>query len=123
MILRPPRYTRTYPLFPYPTPFRSKRAAIRGNAALGALGSHHRWDDRRQPVLARARMRGTGSGPRLLLANVESRTALCRDLWRAAARMARSEEHTSELQSLMRLSYAVFCLTKQITTYIHTHKT
>src|SRR3546814_10866989 len=33
--------------------------------------------------------------------------------WRAAARPARSEEHTSELQSLMRISYAVFCLKKK----------
>src|SRR3546814_2258614 len=45
------------------------------------------------------------------------------------ARAIRSEEHTSELQSLMRISYAVFCLTKKNTTYIHggdrptTHRT
>src|SRR3546814_10497976 len=39
----------------------------------------------------------------------------------AATRMARSEEHTSELQSLMRISYAVFCLKKKKTPTKHTH--
>src|SRR3546814_2856921 len=43
---------------------------------------------------------------------------------RQARRTRRSEEHTSELQSLMRISYAVFCLKKKKTTkYINTHKT
>src|SRR3546814_4258208 len=36
--------------------------------------------------------------------------------------VARSEEHTSELQSLMRTSYAVYCLTQQISTYTHRHQ-
>src|SRR3546814_10013473 len=43
--------------------------------------------------------------------------------WAIAARGRRSEEHTSELQSLMRISYAVFCLKKKIQTYTHRTQT
>src|SRR3546814_10578550 len=52
----------------------------------------------------------------LLFANEELRRALG-----ASARRRRSEEHTSELQSLMRISYAVFCLKKKNNTIIHKH--
>src|SRR3546814_4357860 len=80
---RPPRSTRTDTLFPYTTLFRS----CRGAASL----------------LRRARRRGRGAArPRAQV------PAECR---RGAAH--RSEEHTSELQSLMRISYAVFCLKKK----------
>src|SRR3546814_5929749 len=91
MIRQPPRSTRTDTLFPYTTLFRSCR---------------WRWPDRtrsqrsaqpspacRPPLRQRA-----GSGP-------EGPTG----------RPSRSEEHTSELQSLMRISYAVFCLKKKKT--------
>src|SRR3546814_3327034 len=44
----------------------------------------------------------------------------CRDAGDAGARAQRSEEHTSELQSLMRISYAVFCLNKKNTKTLHT---
>src|SRR3546814_5962717 len=88
MILRPPRSTRTDTLFPYTTLFRSLRAAGRHR-----LGRSAGTDSRR------------GKGDR----------APARD--RHADPRRRSEEHTSELQSLMRISYAVFCLQKK--TQIH----
>src|SRR3546814_6669625 len=99
MLRRPPRSTRTDTLFPYTTLFRS---VFFGDVADVAEGSpevcrpavragregreHHREVERArigQPVPARVRGR------------------------------SRSEEHTSELQSLMRISYAVFCLKKK----------
>src|SRR3546814_3226827 len=86
MIRRPPRSTRTDTLFPYTTLFRS-----RPPAAL--LGRHCTHAARRTREAPRQRRR-TAEG----------------------ARRPRSEEHTSELQSLMRISYAVFCLKKKKTT-------
>src|SRR3546814_2654436 len=85
MIRRPPRSTRTDTLFPYTTLFRSHR-------------ERHCWVN---PAALAAGLFGSPDGvlPRL------SRVA------RTAA--GRSEEHTSELQSLMRISYAVFCLKKK----------
>src|SRR3546814_1033770 len=96
MIRRPPRSTRTDTLFPYTTLFRS------GQAALQRLFARLQWQ-----YVAQRQCREPG--------------ALFPDLWRARARnrrgsvqhLRRSEEHTSELQSLMRISYAVFCLKKK----------
>src|SRR3546814_7125684 len=86
---RPPRSTRTDTLFPYTTLFRSGRAVV-APAALRRLRQRIRA---RQAAQHRDRRRPrTGAG------------ALRR------AQAERSEEHTSELQSLMRISYAVFCL-------------
>src|SRR3546814_1652527 len=103
MIQRPPRSTRTDTLVPYTTLFRSDHAE-----ALHEAGDHEHGDagdgglrlgeDEQQQVPADREddhhPGGTdrGCGPR------------------------RSEEHTSELQSLMRISYAVFCLNKKKTT-------
>src|SRR3546814_2068583 len=93
MIRRPPISTRTDTLFPYTTLFRS------------ALHGH------REPT--RARARGPVAGPeRLRGARWPART---QPRHRSATRH-RSEEHTSELQSLMRISYAVFCLKKKTNT-------
>src|SRR3546814_16818510 len=91
MIRRPPRSTRTDTLFPYTTLFRSD---------ADAQGSH-RDEDRFRSITETAR-KGCGRG--------------CAQAWltplsRPAS--TRSEEHTSELQSLMRISYAVFCLKKK----------
>src|SRR3546814_10528941 len=111
MILRPPRSTRTDTLFPYTTLFRSPQSATRkGDLAANCLLDQlrpagvlqwiraHRRDHRhltarcRKPFAKRWSVPlGTVSGPGL----------------------GRSEEHTSELQSLMRISYAVFCLNKK----------
>src|SRR3546814_17086335 len=89
MIRRPPRSTRTDTLFPYTTLFRS------ASSRCPALG---RCPERDPSWGAGCRRRRIGEASY------------------AAVRTRRSEEHTSELQSLMRISYAVFCLKKKKTT-------
>src|SRR3546814_2191790 len=101
MILRPPRSTRTYTLFPYTTLFRSELAQTMKNRAFLVL------------ILAGMCVY-TNQGIGYALSNY-----LYSFVWQFGGRtFARSEEHTSELQSLMRISYAVFCLKKQ--NYEHT---
>src|SRR3546814_4735597 len=96
MIRRPPRSTPTYTLFPYTTLFRSCDAGVevlttgclgvcKGPVAMLPIGD--RWE-------VVSRVRGKDARARVVDA-------------------MRSEEHTSELQSLMRISYAVFCLKKK----------
>src|SRR3546814_10266434 len=87
MIRRPPRSTRTDTLGPYTTLFRSCR---------GADFHEPRADGRYRAAPARWRRRQAGFRLRA-----------------ATGAPGRSEEHTSELQSLMRISYAVFCLKKK----------
>src|SRR3546814_1829970 len=104
MIRRPPRSTRTDTLFPYTTLFRSPRArkqveqriavvpadrALQRRHVLGEALQHlqHRFLVGQEDVAPHRRVRRGDPG--------------------------RSEEHTSELQSLMRISYAVFCLKKK----------
>src|SRR3546814_2616505 len=99
MIRRPPRSTRTDTLFPYTTLFRS---AVDGMA---------RCDNGRISYLIVREGGVAGVGERL--------HALTWD----ELRMERSEEHTSELQSLMRISYAVFCLKKKNIQAMYTHHT
>src|SRR3546814_4789661 len=93
MIRRPPRSTRTDTLFPYTTLFRSH----------ASLPSVRRG---RAPSRAPSRI-DHPAGHR----SEASRAALAREEV-ASPTQTRSEEHTSELQSLMRISYAVFCLKK-----------
>src|SRR3546814_4705446 len=100
MIRRPPRSTRTDTLFPYTTLFRSPRCLLQG-AARG-LG--------RQPV---PRLRWPA--PVARAADAVLRLARCDEFRSYRRPAARSEEHTSELQSLMRISSAVFCLKKKNT--------
>src|SRR3546814_6606058 len=95
MILRPPRSTRTYTLFPYTTRFRSPHRGRGLRHLVSGSADAVRHSARRLLAAAGA---GRARGP-------DGRAAP------AAAR--RSEEHTSELQSLMRISYAVFCLKKK----------
>src|SRR3546814_1788154 len=95
MIRRPPRSTRTDTLFPYTTLFRSDHGQpprIRGDHA-GRVP---------RPLGAMGPGRGDGRPHRIPVPD-------------------RSEEHTSELQSLMRISYAVFCLKKKTRTNTHQH--
>src|SRR3546814_5410021 len=95
MIRRPPRSTRTDTLFPYTTLFRSHHL-VPGRCQLSHRG-------RRQPypeLVILNFLRDTHSHIQILLQS------------RAGFSHPRSEEHTSELQSLMRISYAVFCLKK-----------
>src|SRR3546814_5053138 len=102
MIRRPPRSTRTDTLFPYTTLFRSV-----GQLAHHA-GGQVRGDREAQADVAghrAARVEACGVEADQLAGEVDQRAA-------GVARI-RSEEHTSELQSLMRISYAVFCLKKK----------
>src|SRR3546814_2452224 len=105
MIRRPPRSTRTATLFPYTSLFRSEDAATPTFAAV--LAAHRdqcpavelelfEMPSAAQPFALRRGEIDVG----LLLPPVQSDG------------LQRSEEHTSELQSLMRISYAVFCLKK-----------
>src|SRR3546814_20216849 len=101
MIRRPPRSTRTDTLFPYTTLFRSKTKALRAAAkALREATPAILAANAKDLEAARAAGRPAAFIDRLLLN--EARIAA-----------TRSEEHTSELQSLMRISYAVFCLQKK----------
>src|SRR3546814_1023147 len=100
MIRRPPRYTRTDTLFPYTTLFRSPA----DTPAMPSAGRRRDgWNCRPRPV-ARPGAGGT-SGPAVREAG--------HPIPSTSRPPARSEEHTSELQSLMRISYAVFCLKKK----------
>src|SRR3546814_1841721 len=103
MIRRPPRSTRTDTLFPYTTLFRSSvlwRGA--GTAGRGLAPG----------VNADSPSPGLPGAWRRVAVNRKPTHDLARyDM--APAERDRSEEHTSELQSLMRISYAVFCLKKK----------
>src|SRR3546814_10856430 len=90
MIWRPPRSTRIDTLFPYTTLFRSKKMKSVYLAGFDVF---------------RPDAREWGATMKDLIMQASSLNA--------AASAARSEEHTSELQSLMRISYAVFCLKKK----------
>src|SRR3546814_9449560 len=106
----PPRSPRPDPPLPYPTLFRSHSPRAFGLSGRAA-------DDPPATTGARA-YRGGGSLRRLVLAfhGVEKALRPLVPIVRHpdfALHASRSEEHTSELQSLMRISYAVFCLKKK----------
>src|SRR3546814_5228908 len=105
---RPPRSTRTDTLFPYTTLFRAHRRRAGVDGRRGGLAGGHRS----QHVMLAQRGRD-GGHPAL-----HGLYVVVRETGRT---VARSEEHTSELQSLMRISYAVFCLTKKTTTHMQTY--
>src|SRR3546814_8196663 len=138
MILRPPRSTRTDTLFPYTTLFRSPGGGGYGEAGerRGSYGARYDAPLLRTQVSARAA--GNSEGPNGLRlgqnvrhekfgegtvlsfdgdgerTRIEVRYKSSGTKWLmlsfANLQASRSEEHTSELQSLMRISYAVFCL-------------
>src|SRR3546814_1260595 len=94
MIRRPPRSTRTDTLFPYTTLFRSLSVSIfPGNRSYGNVSP--------------------------LAVSSHNPSKIQYTVRHAHLPMNRSEEHTSELQSLMRISYAVFCLKKKKHIIIH----
>src|SRR3546814_2579041 len=103
MIRRPPRSTRTDTLFPYTTLFRSNKVFSAKSMLADANGS-------KRSHACRTRRRHVRKGVRRL----SERFGRTPDFRRRTSPTAqnRSEEHTSELQSLMRISYAVFCLKK-----------
>src|SRR3546814_5003913 len=109
MILRPPRSTRTDTLFPYTTLFRSQAvlylADLFGDVDVQVRIAGQRLDDAVHRIgrhRAQA-VQGAADAQAFVLPYVE----------RFEQAQVRSEEHTSELQSLMRISYAVFCLKKK----------
>src|SRR3546814_4641212 len=111
MIRRPPRSTRTDPLFPYTTLFRSE-PAIAGAVAVVAWvleGTRHVDVDAADGI---DHLDEAGEVDPRVVVDRDAEQRPDRVLERA---QARSEEHTSELQSLMRISYAVFCLKKKNT--------
>src|SRR3546814_19501745 len=105
MIRRPPRSTRTDPLFPYATLFRS-HSRVTSSRVSTAVSSARRikWFETSTPSGAPRRL---GEDIASAKGDPPSSTRASRSGW------IRSEEHTSELQSLMRISYAVFCLKKK----------
>src|SRR3546814_2676410 len=106
MIRRPPRSTRTDTLFPYTTLFRSSGTRRVDRPPPGAAFGLTRAT---RSTVALSGLRQVGFQPGLALLPVV-RVA---DAQRHRVEIVvRSEEHTSELQSLMRISYAVFCLKK-----------
>src|SRR3546814_6091300 len=98
MIRRPPRSTRTDTLFPYTTLFRSLHTAGAWCAECRSRAGGPRTSRTEAGTLAPA-----------FWAHDDGQNAPAMQFVRAG----RSEEHTSELQSLMRISYAVFCLKKK----------
>src|SRR3546814_9693076 len=103
MIRRPPRSTRTDSLFPYTTHFRSDQ----GNLIFLSIWAR---DTAVQQFLARLTL---GRDEQGLASSTSSPTRAAASRCSSATSIARSEEHTSELQSLMRSSYAAFCLKKK----------
>src|SRR3546814_7589858 len=99
MIRRPPRATRTDTLFPYTTLFRSAKEQRARHQPVAEHHDHRAFDalgvEGEQPDGDERHVRDGRIGDQLLHVGL------------------RSEEHTSELQSLMRISYAVFCLKKK----------
>src|SRR3546814_7588862 len=100
MIRRPPRSTRTDTLFPYTTLFRSR--------TLSGGWKHSAPGVRRVVVKTRYVQQAGKNGKAAAHLRYIQRDGTSRD-----GERGRSEEHTSELQSLMRISYAVFCLKKK----------
>src|SRR3546814_1635768 len=106
MIRRPPRSTRTDTLFPYTTLFRSQLVS---QCALPQPGADR---DDVGGVDQAIQVRGRIDGMRHRLWSPRQHCGHVRGA-RGDVDQPRSEEHTSELQSLMRISYAVFCLKKK----------
>src|SRR3546814_1101479 len=106
MIRRPPRSTRTDTLFPYTTLFRSRFAET----------LEERVEARTHEVLETTKRLAVESAER---ARAEDEARISEERFHF---LVRSEEHTSELQSLMRISYAVFCLKKKKHTNIREYQ-
>src|SRR3546814_10689649 len=110
MIRQPPRSTRTDTLFPYPTLFRSRNS---GKLPLENGGDFIPFC---HDVIQQQSLFSGGS--KRFLQQMEILRINGHGLVRQHIQAGRSEEHTSELQSLMRISYAVFCLNKKKNTNI-----
>src|SRR3546814_3972578 len=137
MIRRPPRSTRTDTLFPYTTLFRSLKVNYRGSGGYGKAfrdAGHQQWAEGIQNDIIDATKwtidqgyadkdriciyGGSFGGYSALMAPIRAPGLFkCAfgyvGVYDIEMMFDRSEEHTSELQSLMRISYAVFCLKKK----------
>src|SRR3546814_6707818 len=118
MIRRPPRSTRTDTLFPYTTLFRSdgQEREHQVDARRGARSGRWKQADRDDPSVLPApyaRPRARGRGAKGVRRRSGSRAETRGLMARTRSWIDRSEEPTSELQSLMRITYADFCLTKK----------
>src|SRR3546814_1661691 len=131
MIRRPPRSTRTDTLFPYTTLFRShhprdERRRRRDDSPMPALAQGHARrhrlharklqqgrSDQLHPKLVRLGQRAVRPIDRRDRRQASGAARAAAVIEGGSAMITRSEERTSELQSLMRISYAVFCLKKK----------
>src|SRR3546814_4537282 len=123
MVRRPPRSTRPDTLFPYTTLFRSHGVGWRHRRDPRTWRVHRSQTCRYRADADRCRrLRATGNPrERRSTGRYPHSDADVGDRERAFARgIPRSEEHTSELQSLMRISYAVFCFKKKTKTHTPT---
>src|SRR3546814_8280879 len=122
MIRRPPISTRTDTLFPYTTLFRSRRTGtteVRSGRSGDATRRDHAWRQLRLPPQHEP---ARGQALELRRVRVDRRHQGAAAIYRLCTGPDRSDEHTSELQSLLRISYAVFCLkNKQHNTQMYIH--
>src|SRR3546814_2292391 len=109
MIRRPPNTTRTYTLLPYTTLFRSA-APLPGASSARLMAAPPRA------------FRSEAGSPEQAAASRLPATRNMRIIFSSSTSMHRSEEHTSELQSLMRISYAVLCLKNKTHTHVDRHR-
>src|SRR3546814_7513220 len=107
MIRRPPRSTRTDTLFPYTTLFRSDGGWVPLLVGAALLTLMVTWKQGREKI--HETLSGDHQPLKSFMESLEEYPP-------------RSEEHTSELQSLMRISYAVFCLKKKTLTKLQEHQ-
>src|SRR3546814_4803730 len=107
MIRRPPKSTRTDTLFPYTTLCRSPQLQMAHGKVTKGLYGQNRY---KSPYSSKRSAAGAFEG---LVGTTKLAGASLAISYSLTAGGDRSEEHTSELQSLMRISYAVFCLKKK----------
>src|SRR3546814_1460667 len=123
MIRRPPRSTRTDTLFPYTTLFRSSRDRDARDHGGPARGDGR--PGRRAAALFEGRPLAISAGARYGIGAVEAPSLNFFRFFSGIYGISRSEEHTSALQSLIRTSYAAFCLHTQNHHFViqHLHHT
>src|SRR3546814_1931523 len=121
MIRHPPRSTRTDTLFPDTTLFRSRGGVFRGRRHLSLPSPGFGLPGRSCAAWVWFRAVLVGNGDAGQLGRLAVGFSLGVQPAAFPPALSRSEEHTSELQSLMRISYAVFCLKKKTNILINTH--
>src|SRR3546814_9926212 len=122
MTRRPPRSTRTDTLFPYTTLFRSYDGTNAAGQPENFDGAEFIYSPEFQGSVTLAYDTPVSDTVRLTGAVSARYQSKSNTIFEDLDLYKRSEEHTSELQSLMRISYAVFCLKKKTTTKYTTHR-